>query len=191
MPPTNPPPNPPLEVLDEICQLNALFLAFLRKLSDPELLRLGMTSAGAGVLRRAGADDIDRAARFPRALFRLELPPPDVVTVNEATLLSQDSHARVIALVLLHSARNLSRVSGYWARLLLRLKDEDVNRLRASEVDEIVSLSSIEDVVRVAANTGDLILPELLTESRPEYRRRLLLLGFQPELPSESGLAVA
>ena len=94
---------------------------------------------------------------------------------------SRSSGERVLQLVLLHSARNLCRMSGYSARLLLRLKDDDVNRLRTAGVDEIVAMSHADDVVHAAFDNLDWIWQELLTEARPEYRRRLLLIGFQPE----------
>ena len=182
MPPLKSPLNPPAETLDEVRQLNAMFLQFLRDLSDCELEKLGLSAHAVDAIRRAGQDELDRAARFPRALFRLHLPTAEPETVSERATLARDSRTRVLSLVLLHSARNLSRSSGYWARLLLWLHDDEVDRLRAADVAEIVTLSLSDDVVRAASDASDWIWRELLTEDRPEYRRRLLLIGFQPEL---------
>ena len=166
--------------IDEIRQLNRLFLAFLRERPTVATDRFGLASGAANLLRDASPQQIDRAASFPRALFRLCLPTT-TSTVTGPVVPARGSGERVLQLVLLHSARNLCRMSGYSARLLLRFSDDDVSRLRAAEVDEIVAMSLTDDVVRAAFDDLDWIWHELLTEARPEYRRRLLLIGFQPE----------
>jgi len=182
MTPLNPPPSPPADTLDEVRQLNAMFLTFLRESSSSELERFGLNAHAIQLIRGAGQTELERAAGFPRALFRLHLPAPSSAALEGQPSLDRESRARVLALVLLQSARSLSRSSGYWGRLLLRLRDHEVDRLRAAEVDEIVALSRRAGVVRAASGSNDWIWPELLTEERPEVRRRLLLIGFQPDL---------
>lgn len=180
--------EPPLAAIEEVRELNRLFLAFLRR--EPHLAtdRFGLSPLAARLLTQASPDQIGRAASFPRALFRLRLPPfPNDVM----GLAARSPGERVLELVLLHSARNLSRMSGYAARLLLRLDDAAVNRLRAAEVDEIVTMSATANVVGAAFDDFDWILQELLTEARPEYWRRLLLLGFQPEFSLQAASPAA
>ena len=158
---------------------------------------LGLSPEIIDALRHATPQQIERAAAFPRALFRLDFPKPgDVGRTAESGSAAVErsesgSRAQVLRLVLLHSARNLSRISGYWARLLLCLDDEAVSRLRSAGVDEIVSLSLSGDLLGAAFGAADWIWRELLTEARPEYRRRLLLIGFQPDVAPASvpGLA--
>ena len=178
--------EPPIEVVDEIRQLNRLFLGFLRHELDNSVDRFGLSPRAAGLLRHAGPDQIDRAASFPRALFGLSLPPEPLDAARE-----RGPRERVVELVLLHSARNLSRMSGYWARLLLRLDDDSVRRLRGAGVDEIVAMSEVDGVVRTAFGVLDRVLPELLAEPRPEHWRHLLLIGFQPDFspPVVGGMA--
>jgi len=173
--------EPPLPALDEIRQLNRLFLGFVREQPAVAIDRFGLSSSAAGMLETASPDQVDRAAGFPRALFRLRLPPPATDYVMDPRALVHESGERVLELVLLHSARSLCRMSGYAARLLLRLRDREVSRLRLAEVDEVVSMSFASEVVQAAFEDLDWIWQELLTEARPEYRRRLLLIGLQPD----------
>jgi hypothetical protein len=47
---------------------------------------------------------------------------------------------------------------------------------------DILQMSMSEHALRVAFDELDWIWNQLLTESRPECRQRLLLLGLQPDL---------
>jgi hypothetical protein len=182
--------EPPLPALDEVRELNRLFLGFLRERPAAAIERFGLSPRAADLLARATPDQIHRAASFPRALFRFRLPEPASDGAGESLSLT-GSGERVLELVLLHSARNLSRTSGYAARLLLWLDDDAVDRLRAAAVGEIVSMSLVRNVVGVVFDDLDWIWQELLTEARPEYRRRLLLLGFQPDSLLGPAIALA
>ena len=183
--------DPPLPALDEIRQLNRLFLGFVRERPAVAIDRFGLSSNAAGLLEKASPGQIDRAANFPRALFRLRLPQAAADCVMDPRELACESGERVLELVLLHSARSLSRMSGYAARLLLRLTDYEVSRLRVAEVAEVVSMSLADDVLLAAFDDLDWIWQELLTEGRPEYRRRLLLIGLQPDFSIQPATTLA
>jgi len=173
-------PDTPISALEEVRQLNQFFLEFLReRLAHNEYF--GLPAVAAELLVRANAEQIDHAARFPRALFRLCLPPQISAAVIEPLAIAQGARGQVLKLVLLNAARNFSRMSGYTARLLLRLSDDDVLRFRAAEVDEIVAWSRSDGLVQAAFGELGWLWRELLTENRPEYRRRLLLIGLQPD----------
>lgn len=174
------PIEPPNEAVAEVRQLNRLFLEFLRDQGPGSVERFGLSLRAADFLRRADSDQIDRAASFPRALFGLSLAP--VLREAQPVLGTTSNREQVISLVLLHSARSLARMSGYSARLLLRLDDDSVQRLRAAEVEDIVAMSSVDGVVSAAFGVLDRVLPELLAEPHPERWRHLLLLGFQPDI---------
>jgi hypothetical protein len=183
-------PDTPISALEEVRQLNQFFLEFLReRLAHSE--DFGLPAVAAELLVRATAEQIGHAAGFPRALFRLCLPPRIPSAAIEPLALAQGARGQVLKLVLLNAARNFSRMSGYTARLLLRLSDEDVLRLRAAEVDEIVAWSRSDGLVRAAFDDLGWLWRELLTEDRPEYRRRLLLIGLQPDLTIESATGFA
>ncbi|MGD8339351.1 MAG: hypothetical protein PVH89_01135 [Gammaproteobacteria bacterium] len=172
--------EPPIEAVGEVRQLNRLFLDFLRDQPAGSADRFRLSARAAALLCRAEQHEIVRAASFPRALFGLCLPPAPAVAIEGQPAPAPGE--RVIQLVVLHSARNLARMSGYWARLLLRLDDSDVQRLRGADVEDIVAMSEVDGVLCAAFGVLDRVLPELLTEPHAEQRRRLLLLGFQPEL---------
>jgi ABC-2 type transport system ATP-binding protein len=57
--------------------------------------------------------------------------------------------------------------------------------------DEIVSWSRSDGLVRAAFDELGWLWRELLTEDRPEYRRRLLLIGLQPDLTIEPATGFA
>jgi hypothetical protein len=173
------PSEPTIPAVDEVRELNRLFLAFLHERPDAASERFGLSPLAAGLLQQATPVQMKRAAGFPRALFRFLLPAPPPAGIM--TALPRSSGERVLELVLLHGARNLSRMSGYAARLLLRLDGDAVNRLRGADVGELIAMSRADQVVMAAFDGLDWIWRELLTEARPEYRRRLLLIGFQPE----------
>ncbi len=183
------PADPPLEAVEEVHELNRMFLAFLRDSTDAEVRRFGLPPVAADALRLAPAEQFERAAGFPRALFRLRIPGNEAGSSGPPVPIDSSHREQVLRLVLLHSARSFSRSSGYWARLLLGLEDSEVSRLRAADVSKIVMLSRQDGIVRAAFDATDWIWPELFTETRPEYRRRLLLIGFQPELSPGYGAA--
>jgi len=173
--------DPPLPAIDEIRQANRLFLGYLRSRPEAGAGQLGLTAAATGLLKRASPRQIERAADFPRALFRLRLPPAAGGAVMDPLGFAQESGRRVLGVTLLLCAWNLSRTSAYSARVLLRLDDADIRRFRTAEMAEILAMSGSDDVVCAAFDDLDWIWPVLLTETRPEQRRRLLLIGLQPD----------
>jgi hypothetical protein len=173
--------TPSILALEEIRQANQLFLDFLRARPGVATDHFGLPPAASELLCRATPEQLGRAADFPRALFRLCLPPTAPVAVVDPLDLGPGSGRRVLQVALLLSASNLCRTSGYSARLLLRLNDDDIRRLREAELREILLLSHGDGILRAAYDELDWIWQRLLTESRPEQRRRLLLIGLQPD----------
>lgn len=171
--------NPPVAAFEDVFEMNRLFLEFLREREQIAISRFGMSLAIHRVLRQAQPADIDRAAQFPRALFRLSLPH-SVPAVQDSFDLMRRSSERVLELVLLHGARNLCRRSGYAARLQLGLLDADVRRLREADVKDLVALSVADSVVFAAFDRLHWLWRELLSQSRPDSWRQLLLIGLQP-----------
>lgn len=187
--------GPALEAVDQIRQLNRMFLTFLRERPRIAVERFGLSSSATSLLKHASLEEIERAADFPRALFGFRLPElraPGTVADDESPAgarLVGEPERHVLQLTLLHSAWYLCRSSGYSARLLLRLGDAEVARLRAAEMSEIVTLSQVEHLVHAAFDHLEWIWRQLLKESRPEHRRRLWLIGLQPDAigPGRSG----
>lgn len=185
------PAGPPLGAIEEVRQLNRLFLGFLRERPEVATRHFGLSESASAMLARADYDQIDCAADFPRALFRLHLPGDAPAAVPDPLGLTRESGRRVLQVTLLHSAWSLCRSSGYSARLLLRMTNDEVRRLKDADVNTILMLSLADDVVQAAFDELDWIWPRLLTESRPEHRRRLLLIGLQPDFSLQLSSALA
>jgi hypothetical protein len=174
--------RPALPAVDEIRQANSLFLNFLRTRPGLATGHFGLSSRVSELLRRAEPEQVERAADFPRSLFRLTVPEPERVAPLNPRLVVHDDGRLVLQTALFQSAWNISRYSGYAARMLLRLDDRDVDRFRHAEMKDILQMSLSDHVLRAAFDDLDWIWKQLLTESRPECRQRLLLLGLQPDL---------
>jgi hypothetical protein len=174
--------NPPLPALDEIRQLNRLFLGYLRSVPQVATDQFGLSRHATDLLCRVSPGAVDRAADFPRALFRLCLPPRASGTVMDPLGLAQASGRRILHLTLLYNAWHMSRASAYSARLLLRLGDGEIRRLREAEMEDILLMSLSDELVHAEFDDLDWIWQQLLTESRPEQRRWLRLIGLQPDL---------
>lgn len=175
--------------IDEIRQANRLFLGYLRSRPRVAIEHFGLPESAVRLLKRASQEQIDQVAAFPRALFRLVVPVPGAI--REAISLSDESGLCILQVALLLNAWTLSRQSGYSARLLLRLDDDSIRQLRDAQMSELLELSHVGEVVRAAYDDLGWIWQQLLIESRPERRRRLLLLGLQPEFASRALPVVA
>lgn len=184
-------PELPLHGIDEVRQSNRLFLGYLRSRPDIAASHFGLPAAATELLQQATAAQVDQAANFPRALFRVSMPIDEPAQVMDSLSLAHESGLRILQLALLLNAWNLTRISGYSARLLLRLDDATIRRIRASEMEGILEMSRGAEVVRAAYDDLGWIWQELIVEARPERRQRLLLLGLQPDFSLQIARGVA
>jgi hypothetical protein len=171
----------PLTAIDEVRQANRLFLGFLRSRPVLAAQHFGLSPHAASLLGRVKEQRLELAAGFPRALFRLSLPRDLPDAVHDPVGQTRDPELRALLLTLLLTARNLSRTSGYSARLLLRLSDEEVRRLRHCELGDLLLMSLGPSVLHSAFDDLESIVRQILAEPTPERRRRLVLLGLQPD----------
>lgn len=166
--------------LDQLFELNRLFLEYLRQLSADGIADAGLPAATARWLRRAKAAALDRAAEFPQALFRLRL---DEAGVGDA--LDDGPHGdarRALQLTIMLCAWNQCRQSVYAARLYLGLGNDDVRRLRTTSLSELTGLAVAGDLLGCAFARSEWFWRELLTAGGRERRRQLALIGLQPKL---------
>ena len=184
-------PELPIQGIEEVRQSNRLFLGYLRSRPDIAASHFALPAAATELLRQATAEQVDQAAEFPRALFRVNLPTVEPGRVMESLSLAHESGLRILQLALLLNAWNLARISGYSARLLLRLDDASIRRFRDSEMAGILEMSRGTEVVRAAYDDLGWIWQELIVEARPERRQRLLLLGLQPDFSLQIARGVA
>lgn len=171
-----------IDGLEELYELNRLFLISLIRDLRAGLNRFGLPASAARVMRRAPEALLERLAEFPQSLFELDLAHLGSNTVKDPSPVTKDPVERTLNLTLLVSAWNMSRRNDYWARLFLRLTAAEILALRTTPLSELARLSAREALVGCAFREPDWLWHELVTEGRPEYRRRLLLLGLQPRV---------
>ncbi|WP_428100691.1 hypothetical protein [Candidatus Rariloculus sp.] len=167
--------------LDHVRELNRLFLCFLQARAHERLECLGLAETTVATLRSAPAAALDPLAEFPGALFRLKL---DAVGphIMDPKPLSTDPAQIALQAGILSGAWHLARRSTYSARLFLAMSEAEVHLLRSMPLLELSRLAFTVDLITCAYLDAEWVWIELLTETRREYRRHLLLIGMQPNL---------
>ena len=166
----------------EVRALNRLFVDFLagRARRGGDCLGLGRRAAVA--LRAADPASLETLAEFPRALFQVRVPRGRACRVADLQAAATDVSRYVLQVTILHSAWTLSRHNPYLAKLLLGLEDQDVRELATLDLAEIPAHCAAAETVVCAFAQYAWLWHKLLTESRPEVRRQLLLIALQPRV---------
>lgn len=180
------PPRPSLDLLDHVHELNRLFLAFLRSAARERRDCLGLPQQAERALLKASPELLEMLAQFPHALFRLTLDDqPAAGRLIDPLRGGTDGAHYSLSLMILQSARALSRQSTYQARLLMGLSSRAMQRLRGMPLSDLPALARKADLVLCAFPERDWLWIELLRETRPEVRQQLTLIALQPWLEQE------
>ncbi|HEX5047659.1 MAG TPA: hypothetical protein VFX89_11100 [Gammaproteobacteria bacterium] len=174
-----------LDHLEQVQELNGLFLAFLQSSVRDGLDSMGLPERAHSVLLATHPQALDALANFPRALFRLafdEHAPPHAVDPLRSRY---DSERYSLSLTILLCAWTLSKQSVYQARLLLGLGSLAMQQLRAMQLGEIQRLAHAPHLVLCAFPDRPWFWPQLLAETRPEGRQQLALIALQPGLDKD------
>jgi hypothetical protein len=179
--------RPSLDQLEQLHELNRLFLGFLQTAARERVDCLGLPDQVRPALLAASGPLLELAAGFPRALFRLSLdeaPPPSRIGSSPADAVRGPLEAarHALRLTILLCAWTLSRQSIYHARLLLGLESRAMQRLRALQLKDLQDLVHAPSAVLCAFPDRPWLWSELLTETRPEARQQLALIALQPGL---------
>jgi hypothetical protein len=172
--------SPNLDHLQQVQELNRVFLAFIQTRLREQLDCLGLPVAARPPLRLASPEALDAVAAFPQALFRLELAPRADALLQDATRSSPDTPLHDMRSAILWSARHASWHSPYQARLLFGLQAAEIQRLRALPLAELQRLAWAPGILRCAFADKDWLWRWLLRAPQPESRRQLTLLALQP-----------
>lgn len=182
------------DAFDQVQEANRLFLHWLQTLDDAGLRRISFPLGAARELRAADSAAIGRLAEFPRALFRLSFAlrlggdaRSGMASEVDLTPLATADPARVLALTILYSAWSISRDSVYRGRLLFGLTPREVHALRTTALSDlpVVALKSL--TLECAFGDAAWLWQRLLSETRPEVRRQLVLVALQPP-PETAGM---
>jgi hypothetical protein len=171
-----------LEHLEPLYELNGLFLEFLQSRVRADRDSLDLPASVHAPLRAADGALLDGAARFPRALFRVECAR--AARMHDATAARSlgDSRYHDVAFSILWAARQTSRQSPYQAQFLFGLDVLEIEYLRSLGLAELAEVAGSGAVVRCALVDQEWVWHSLLTETRPEARRHLALVALQPGL---------
>jgi hypothetical protein len=180
------PPTPPsLDQLQQVHELNRLFLTYLQTRVRADAECLGLPDLAKPILRRASGDLLAAVAEFPRTLFDLKLDERATQQVRDPLRSRDDAARHALCLTILLCAWTLSRQSVYQARLLLALEPRTIQRLRAMQLSELQQVAHGRELVHCAFAGRDWLWSELLTDPRPEMRQQLALIALQPGLPRD------
>jgi hypothetical protein len=172
--------QPSIDQLQQVHELNRLFLTYLQSCEIEGRDCLGLPDSARSILSKMGADVLAAIAEFPRALFDLELDGQAPAPLRDPLRSREDSVRHALYLTISLCAWTLSRQSAYQARLLLGLESRTIQRLRAMQLSELQSVSHLPNLVRCAFMGRDWLWTGLLLDTRPEARRRLALIALQP-----------
>jgi len=176
--------------LDEIRELNHLFLIMLQQLAQTQVQTrgqcLGLDTAIARRLRSAPPAVLQGMAAYPRALFSLNLDPPEgPVSGFEDTGDALERARLALTLTLALTAWNMSRQRGFQARMFLGLSAAEVRRLRAMPLLEVQRLGARPGLVSCAFPGATSVWATLLRHAARGLPPALRLVGLQPNLPIE------
>jgi hypothetical protein len=180
----SPPRSPSADQLQQIYELNRLFLTFLQSAKRERLDSLEFPAVARGVLRAASRAQLDTIGEFPRALFRISLDDDSTETVDPLHDAS-DALRHSLHLSILLYARTFSRQSIYQARFLFGLESRAIARLRSLQLPDLQRFAARSRLVTCAFATRGWLWVELFTETRPEGRRQLALIALQPGLEED------
>jgi hypothetical protein len=168
-----------LDQLHQIHELNRAFLGLLQSRIGERRSCLGLPPPAHASLAAAGGPLLEGVASFPRALFRVSLGArPWPACADDAADFDDAEHH--LCLSILFAARHTSRQSAYQARLLFGLELAEVERLRASSLSDMQQHACAPGVLKCAFGEREWFWRQLFMATRPELRRQLTLMAFQP-----------
>jgi hypothetical protein len=175
------------DAFDQFQEAYRLFLRWLQTLDDAGLRGLCFPASAGRDLRAADAAAIARLAEFPRALFRLRFMHrleggfrANLAGEIDLTPLAKADAGRVLALTILYSAWSISRDSTYRGRLLFGLTPREMHALRTTALSDLPAIALTCLKLECAFSDAEWLWRRLLTETRPEVRRQLVLVALQP-----------
>lgn len=179
----------PAEPVEQIHELNRLFLRSLQARKLDGLSSAGFPPGAIAALRQASPEQLDAIAEFPRALFEfvVDTPPNEASSApNGGSPDAASFTSRILELTIAYCAWTASRESPYHARLFFGLGQDAIQTLRATPVTKLPWLAMTRTRVVCAFRDAEHLWRELLVETRPEARRQLVLVALQPALRNAS-----
>ena len=173
--------NPYTLDLEQVHELNRLFLSFLQRQARNAQFCFGLPTPAIELLAGATNEVLERAAELPRALFRLNLAEP---AARDRLVAGDSTEARALLslqLTILLTVSGISRQSPYRARAFFGVTSRDLQRLRALQLSEIPALAVTSELVACSFDDVEWLWRELLApDDSPSHRQHLELVALQP-----------
>jgi hypothetical protein len=178
--------HPVCEPLEYVQALNTLFLGFLQRSLREGQRALDLPRAARAALREATTCEIEHVARFPRALFRLELGAFELPVTTGSLLQSPlEQMRRSLNLTILLTAWHVARASDYRARLFFALDQATTERLRATPLEALLRLAGAPGLIACAFAQTEALWCALFRATEESLPAELVLLALQPDLDGE------
>jgi len=181
-------PVPHTDELEEIRELNRLFLILLQERARQGAECLGLSTPLASQIRDAPPELINGLSAFPRALFvlNLECVVAAGTLVDESTdALSQTRHA--LSLTVLLTAWNMSRQRSFQARMFLGLSVREAGFLRTLPLSALHRVAPRPGLLGCAFPEAGKLWSMLLSHAGNGLPPALHLVGLQPRLAAFTG----
>lgn len=169
-----------LDQLHQVHELNRAFLGLLQTRVRQRRPSLGLPLSAHPALAAAATPLLEGVAAFPRALFQLQISESVRPTRHGAGEFDEGEHD--LCFSILFAARQSSRASAYQARLLFGLEPADVERLRGASLGGLQQLACVPGILECAYREQGWFWHGLITSTRPELRRQLMLMALQPRV---------
>ena len=169
-----------LDQFHQVHELNRAFLGLLQSRIRQRRPTFGLPPSAHPALAAASPPLLEGVAAFPRALFQLQVAERGGPSRHDVAALDEEEHD--LCFSILFAARQTSRESAYQARLLFGLEPADVERLRDATLAGLQRLAGVPGILECAYRGQDWFWYGLITATRPELRRQLMLMALQPRL---------
>lgn len=169
-----------LDPFQQVHELNRAFLGLLQSRVRQRRPCLGLPESAHPALAAAGTPLLEGVAAFPRALFQLQVAKGIRPARHDAGALDEEEHG--LRFSILFAARQKSRESAYQARLLFGIDAADIEHLRGATLGALQQLSCVPGILECAYREQDWFWHGLITATRPELRRQLMLMALQPRV---------
>lgn len=174
-------PVPHADELQEIQELNRLFLILLQERARQEAECLGLAAPLARQIRDAPSAVIDGLSAFPRALFVLNLDCAAAAgPVVEETVDPLSQTRQALTLTVLLTAWHMSRQRSFQARMFLGLSVREARSLRALPLSELHRVAPRPGLLAAAFPEARNLWATLLRHAKHGLPPALHLVGLQP-----------
>jgi hypothetical protein len=173
------------EELDQVYELNRLFLHFLRDQARRARNCLGLPQACVPRIAGATMAELDAVANLPRALFVLKFV--DAAT-GEAFAAGHTAEARAVQslqLTIVLSLWHVCRQSAFKARSIFGLSSDAIRSLRGFALSDLPGIAASSRLVACGFTESGWLWSELLADCDPTQRERLSLIALQPMLEDD------